>query len=105
MVLGSLFSCITLLSVIDLLTTSIALSQGLREGNVILLGIASAMRMGFFQTIIATKIGFILGAGVLVFLGVKSNHPMTRNIVLSSLTGFAIMLFFVSVNNLILILH
>ena len=105
MVLGAMFSCIVVLSAIDLLTTSIALSQGLSEGNIILLGLASGMRMGFFQTIIATKIGFILGAGVLVFLGIKSRNRMTRNIVLSSLTGFAMMLFFVSVNNVVLILH
>ena len=104
-VLGSMFSCIVLLSVLDLATTSIALSQGLREGNVILLGIASWMRLGFYQTIIATKVGFILGAGALVFLGIKSELQMTRKIVLSSLIGFVLMLFFVSVNNLILILH
>jgi hypothetical protein len=100
-----MFSCIVLLSVLDLATTSIALSQGLREGNVILLGIASWMRLGFYQTIIATKVGFIIGAGALVFLGIKSELQMTRKIVLSSMIGFVLMLFFVSVNNLILILH
>jgi len=100
-----MFSCIIVLSITDLLTTSMALRQGLSEGNVILLGIASWMKLGFFQTIIATKIGFILGAGLLVFLGLRSSLQMTRKIILSSMIGFVLMLLFVSLNNLILIFN
>jgi hypothetical protein len=100
-----MFSCLVVLSLTDLMTTSIALRQGLSEGNVMLLGISSWMKLGFFQTIIATKIGFILGAAMLVFLGWKSDLQTTRKIVLFSLFGFVLMLFFVSLNNLILILN
>jgi hypothetical protein len=105
LVLGAMFSCLVVLSLMDLVTTSIALRQGLSEGNVMLLGISSWMRLGFFQTIIATKIGFILGAGTLVFLGWRSDLQTTRKIVLFSMFGFVLMLFLVSLNNLILILN
>jgi hypothetical protein len=104
-VLALMFSCVIILSVVDLLTTSIALKQGLSEGNVMLLGIASLMKLGFFQTIIAIKIAFIFGAGSLVFLGLRSSLQMTRKIILSSMLGFVLMLLFVSLNNLILILN
>jgi len=100
-----MFSCLVVLSLTDLLTTSIALRQGLSEGNIMLLGISSWLRLGFFQTIIATKIGFILGAALLVFLGWRSDLQTTRKIVLFAMLGFVLMLFFVSVNNLILILY
>jgi hypothetical protein len=88
-----------------LVTTSIALQQGLSEGNMMLLGIASILKLTFFQAILITKIGFILGAGLLVLLGLKSNIQMTKKLVLVSMTGFALMLFFVSLNNLIWILY
>ena len=70
-----------------------------------LLGIASWIKLGFFQTIVATKIGFIIGAALLVLLGWRSDLLTTRKIVLLSLIGFVLMLFFVSLNNIILIMY
>ena len=99
----ALFSCTVVLSVTDLLTTTMALRDGLREGNVVLLGVASTMRLSFFQTIATTKLGFIAGTGALSFLGIKSNLQTTRNIVFGSMVAFVVLLLVVSLNNLILI--
>jgi len=99
----ALFSCTVVLSVTDLLTTTMALHDGLREGNIMLLGIASAMNLTFFQAIATTKLGFILGTAVLAFLGIKSNLLTTRKIIFGSMAAFVVLLLLVSLNNLILI--
>ena len=99
----SLFICTVVLSVTDLVTTSIALRAGLQEGNIMLLELASILRLSFFQAITATKLGFILGAGVLAYLGMKSEIQTTRKIVFSSLAVFVVLLLFVSLNNLVMI--
>jgi len=99
----ALFSCTVVLSVTDLLTTSIALSSGLQEGNVMLLGFASLFKLNFFQAIAATKLAFISGTALLAFLGIRSNIPLTRKIVFSSLAVFVVLLLFVSLNNLLMI--
>ncbi|HXQ92133.1 MAG TPA: hypothetical protein VN739_03945 [Nitrososphaerales archaeon] len=91
------------MSVTDLLTTSMALRDGLREGNVLLLGISSVMKLSFFQTIATTKLGFIMGTAALSFLGIKSNLQATRKIIFGSMIAFVVLLLFVSLNNLILI--
>lgn len=99
----SLFVCTVVLSVTDLITTSIALHAGLREGNVMLLDVASFFRMGFFQAIAITKLGFIVGTAMLAILGIKSEILTTRKIVFSSLAIFVALLLFVSLNNLVMI--
>lgn len=91
------------LSVTDLLTTSIALHEGLREGNIMLLSVASLLRMGFFETIATTKLAFIAGTALLTFLGLRSSVQLTRKIVFSSLAVFVALLIFVSLNNLVMI--
>jgi hypothetical protein len=101
--LVALFSCTVVLSITDLLTTSMALRDGMREGNIMLLGIASAMGISFFQAIATTKLGFITGTAALSFLGIKSNLQMTRKIVFGSMIAFVVLLLVVSLNNLILI--
>ena len=98
-----LFLCTVVLSVTDLLTTSIALHAGLREGNVMLLTVASILRMNFFQTIATTKLAFIAGTAFLAILGVRSEIQTTRKIVFSSLAVFVVLLLFVSLNNLVMI--
>jgi hypothetical protein len=98
-----LFTCTVVLSVTDLLTTSIALHSGLREGNVMLLAVAAFSRMNFFQTIAATKLGFISGTALLTYIGIKSNIHSTRRIVFVSLAAFVVLLLFVSLNNLVMI--
>jgi len=80
-----------------------ALHDGLEEGNIMLLGIASAMRLSFFQTIATTKLGFIAGTAVLSFIGIKSNLQTTRKIVFGSMVAFVVLLLAVSLNNLVLI--
>jgi hypothetical protein len=99
----ALFACTVILSVTDLLTTSIALNSGLREGNMMLLGVASFFRLTFFEAIAATKLGFISGTALLAFLGIRSDIHATRKIVFSSLAAFVILLLFVSLNNLVMI--
>ena len=99
----SLFSLVVGLSLTDLLTTSIALREGLKEGNILLLNIANELNLSFFQTITATKIGFVLGAALLVYLGAKSTTQATKKLILRSMIVFAILLLVVSLNNLILI--
>jgi len=101
--LVSTFICVVAFSLTDLVTTSIALKQGLREGNVLLLSIAHGLNLSFIQTITASKLGFILGAGVLMFLGIRSRANNTRKLMLSSMIIFAVLLFLVSMNNFILI--
>ncbi len=99
----ALFSCTVILSVTDLITTSIALHAGLMEGNVMLLGLASFLRMNFFQAIAETKLAFISGAALLAVIGIRSNIQITRKIVFSSLAIFVVLLLFVSLNNLVMI--
>jgi hypothetical protein len=91
------------LSVTDLVTTSIALHSGLREGNVMLLAVAAIFRMNFFQTIASIKLGFIAGTAILAFLGIRSDLLTTRKIVFSSLAVFVVLLLFVSLNNIVMI--
>jgi hypothetical protein len=98
-----LFCCTVILSVTDLITTSIALRSGLQEGNLLLLGVASMLRMSFFETIATTKLAFISGTAVLALLGIRSHLQLTRRIVFSSLAIFVVLLLFVSVNNLVMI--
>jgi len=99
----ALFCCAVVLSVTDLVTTSIALRSGLQEGNFLLLGVASLLRLNFFQTIAASKLGFISGTALLAFLGMYSDVQLTRKIVFSALAAFVILLLFVSLNNLVMI--
>jgi len=99
----ALFVCTVVLSVTDLLTTSIALHSGLREGNMMLLAVASLFRMSFFQTIATTKLVFIAGTAFLAILGIRSEIQLTRKIVFSSLVVFVVLLLFVSLNNLVMI--
>ena len=103
--LASLFASVVLLSGIDMLTTTIALNDGLREGNFALLAFARVFDLSFFQAIALSKVGFILGAGVLMMFGMKSNIQSTRNLVIKSMVAFAILLAFVSLNNVIMILQ
>jgi hypothetical protein len=86
-----------------MITTSIALGQGLREGNMALLDLARALDLTFFQALTLTKFGFVLGAAVLVILGMTSKVQSTRNLVLNSMTVFAVLLLLVSLNNLIML--
>jgi hypothetical protein len=99
----SLFSCTVILSVTDLITTSFALRAGLREGNVMLLGVASYFQLNFFQAIAGTKLAFIFGAAALAVVGIRSDIQLTRKIVFSSLAVFVVLLLLVSVNNLLMI--
>lgn len=87
----------------DLVTTAMALHNGLREGNFLLLDLASLLKMNFFQTIAASKLGFISGAALLAFLGMNSETQLTRKVVFSSLAAFVVLLLFVSLNNLVMI--
>jgi hypothetical protein len=98
-----LFVCTVVLSVTDLVTTSIALRSGLKEGNIMLLTAESILKLNFFETIAATKLAFISGTAVLACVGMRSEIPMTRRIVFSSLAVFVLILLFVSVNNLVMI--
>lgn len=98
-----LFACTAVLSITDLITTSIALHSGLREGNVMLLAAESLLKLSFLDTIAATKLSFIFGAAVLAFIGMRSEIPVTRRIVFSALAVFVLILLFVSVNNLVMI--
>jgi hypothetical protein len=80
-----------------------ALNNGLREGNIMLLGVASIMRLSFFQAIATTKLGFISGTAILALMGIRSNLQTTRKIVFGSMIVFVVILLLVSLNNLILI--
>jgi hypothetical protein len=101
--LVSLFASVVGLSGTDMLTTWMALNEGLKEGNLALLSFARIFDLSFFQAIALTKVGFILGAGVLVVFGMRSNIQSTRSIVMKSMIAFAILLLFVSLNNLVMI--
>lgn len=59
--------------------------------------------MNFFQTIAASKLGYISGTALLAFLGMYSDVQLTRKIVFSSLAAFVVLLLFVSLNNLVMI--
>ena len=99
----ALFSCTVVLSVTDLITTAIALRSGLQEGNVMLLDVASLLKLNFFQAIADTKLAFISGAALLALIGIRSDIQLTRRIVFSSLAIFVVLLLFVSLNNLLMI--
>lgn len=98
-----LVSSVIVLNLTDLLTTTIALGKGLEEGNVMLLSLTSFLRLRFIDVIALTKIGFIMGALVLCYVGFSSSALKIRKMMLRAMAAFTLVLLVVSLNNFILI--
>ena len=99
--LVTLLAHLTVFSFTDLLTTSVALARnGLYEGNSVLVLIANSLGMNLIGAIALTKVAFIAGAVFLSFLGVRSNDKRMRKMIFAVVGAFAILLVFVSLNNL-----
>src|SRR5580698_3545362 len=61
---AGLFSIIAFFSLVDLVTSSIAYGQGLAEGNSMLLAGSRLLGVSVLNTLVGTKVVFLLGLGV-----------------------------------------
>src|SRR5215471_16407238 len=95
--LGSLAVCF---SVIDLLTTAIALDRGLRESNLILVAISNLTGTSLVGALAALKLIFLAGLAVAFYIGLRTNARAIRVRALLVLLFLASLLLVVSVNNI-----
>lgn len=97
---AALFGLTVLLNINDLITTSLALSAGLSEGNLLLSGLASATNLSLVDSLIILKVLFISACGVAALMGVGAPHPRTRQVATLALAGFSLVMLLVVANNL-----
>jgi hypothetical protein len=96
---------LALFNVMDMLSTALALRIGLEEGNVLLLGITSALGTSLIVVIGLMKILFISGGAGLAYIGISTGNRQMKNLILGSIIFFVFVFLLVSINNLYLILY
>ncbi len=89
----------------DLTTTLFALSNGLREGNALVLVMSADMSIGVFVSLVAVKVLFVAGAALVALFGVRSVSKTGRNLALSCLASSTLLFFLISLNNIFWILN
>jgi len=97
----SLFSLITLFSLMDLATSFEAYRQGLAEGNLMLLGSSQVMGVSVFNALAGSKMVFVLGIGGVAMMGAWSRNSTVRKMILAMLGTFVVVFALVSLNNLV----
>ena len=96
----SFLAFLTVFSVTDLLTTSVALARnGLYEGNSLIVLIANSFNMNLISTIALTKVVFVSGAVLVSILGIRSEDKKTKKIIFAAVGAFAMVFIFASLNN------
>ena len=101
---GALFSTIAALNVLDLWTSSVALSRGMLEGNGLVLALAGQLGVKTIEGLLVTKAVGILGGLTAALIGIRMHNLQIRREVVLVMAFLAAILFAVSLNNLYLIL-
>ena len=96
---ASLFGLTVVLNLTDLITTSLALSVGLTEGNLFLTGLASLTSLNLLDSLIILKVVFISTCGFAALLGIGAQDPRTRQVATVALAVYTLLLLVVLVNN------
>ena len=100
---AGLLAIIAVLSLLDLITTSVAYGQGLAEGNSMLLESSRLLGVSVFNALVGTKVAFLLGVAGAAVIGARSRNVMTRRLTFALLVTFALTFAVVAVNNLVAI--
>jgi hypothetical protein len=99
----SLFGLLVFLNMTDLLSTSVALSVGLSEGNAALVSFSQDLGTSVVVAALLSKLVFIASAGLVCVLGIKTPNRKVRTRIAVLLVILVAMLAIVSVNNFYLI--
>lgn len=86
-------------------STLFAIRIGLQEANTALLGVSSFLGLGFVDSFLILKVSVTLGAGTLLFIGVKNENRKTAQMAFIALICFAALYAFASANNLFAIAY
>jgi hypothetical protein len=87
-------------TVVDLVTSFVALNEGFVEGNPLLSGVSGALSLRTIGSLLVTKAIFIGGASMLALVGAKSKDRTTKKVMFLSLAVFVVLFAYVSLNNL-----
>lgn len=92
-------------NVSDLVTSSVALGNGLLEGNSLVLGLAGATGLETIGALVLMKVVFLAFVASVFLLGVKVRSRQVKILAFESLLASTMVFFVVSMNNLYWILH
>ena len=92
-------------NIIDILSTSVALSRGLSEGNGLLVAAATISGLNLVAVMALLKVIFIGGTIGLGILGIRSTNMRIKNMAYYVILSFVFVFIYVSVNNLTAILR
>jgi len=96
----TLFTMTVIFSVVDLLSTVMALNMGLAEGNSLLIAMGALFGVGTVGALGILKLVFIAGTGVAALMGIRAMSPEIRRRALILLAAMTMMMVAVSINNL-----
>lgn len=96
----TLFAMTVIFSVVDLLSTTIALNMGLTEANSLLISMGSSIGIGTVGALGLLKVLFIAGTGFAAIMGIRAINPQIRERALILLSAMTVMMVAVSVNNI-----
>ena len=85
----------------DLATTLAALSNGLSEGNPLLLGASAGLGLSVFAVLVIVKAVFVTGATAIAFFGMRSTSRRVMNLARCYLLTSTAIFLVVSLNNVI----
>lgn len=92
-------------NIMDLLSTALALKNGLQESNVMLLGVAASLGVNMVVFMALLKVIFITGTIILGIVGVKSTNQKIRSMAMYAILAFLLVFVFVALNNVVIILQ
>jgi hypothetical protein len=99
----STFAAVAFLNVLDLWTSVVALNQGLVEGNAVITNMAGAFGLQVVGGLLIMKAMAILGGLAAAMVGIKTRDRQVRKVAVGVMLFLALVLIFVSVNNIYLI--
>ncbi|HXW95317.1 MAG TPA: hypothetical protein VEJ19_06400 [Nitrososphaerales archaeon] len=99
----AMFAAVAFLNVLDLWTSSVALSQGLVEGNAVITKLAGALGLQTIGGLMIMKVAAILGGLAAASVGIRTKDRKVRKLAIGVMLFLAGLLVVVSLNNLYLI--
>ena len=99
----AMFAAVAFLNVLDLWTSSVALSQGLIEGNAVITKLAGVLGLQTIGGLMIMKVAAILGGLAAAIVGIRTNDRQVRRLAVGVMLFLAGILIVVSLNNLYLI--
>lgn len=102
-VMVSLLATLSGLNVADLVSTKVALGEGLSEGNTVLLGASSLLGTNLIMSLLFFKVVYISGAVAVTVLGMRTRAAALRSRVFALLLVLTVLIGVVVANNIYII--